>query len=323
MKSILFTLFFFLLSSSLYAQTAEEAQALHDKGRECFNAGKVAEGRDYTMKAMEMRKTLFGEVNEDYITSLNNYALSFSMEKDNDKAIELQTKVLQLCEQLPKPHKNIGMYTMNMGRFYYHKDDKDNAIRYWEKALPLVEKHGELYEKLLEWLGMEYIERTDVENQTRIMALTEEHNQYELTLPCDEPECMTERAEYYSATGEKAKAKEYFLKVLEMKMSDEQKVKTYSSYAVFLTDEKDYATSAEYYYMAAEAKKQTEGEQEAYFQLVYKAAVRMYLGKEYEKSLGYYKKVIAFYEQHDSDAAQGNLAQCHKGMGNVVSAMKN
>ena len=135
MKSILFTLFFFLLSISLYAQTAEEAQALHDKGRECFNAGKVAEGRDYTMKAMEMRKTLFGEVNEDYITSLNNYALSFSMEKDNDKAIELQTKVLQLCEQLPKPHKNIGMYTMNMGRFYYLKNDKDNAIKYWETAI--------------------------------------------------------------------------------------------------------------------------------------------------------------------------------------------
>ena len=311
MKSILFTLFFFLLSSSLYAQTAEEAQALHDKGRECFNAGKVAEGRNYTLKAMEMRKALFGEVNEDYITSLNNYALSFSMEKDNDKAIELQTKVLQLCKRLPKPHKNIGMYTMNMGRFYYIKDDKDNAIWYWETALPLVEKHGELYEKLLEWLGLEYIERKDVENQIRIMALTEEHNQYELTLPCDEPECMTERAEYYSATGEKAKAKECFLKVLGMKLSDEQKVKTYSSYAVFLTDEKDYATSAEYYYMAAEAKKQTEGEQEAYFQLVYKAAVRMYLGKEYEKSLGYYKKVIAFYEQHDSDAAQGNLAHCH------------
>ena len=65
MKSILFTLFVFLLPYSLYAQTAEEAQAMHDKGRECFNAGKVAEGREYTLKAMEMRKTLFGEVNED------------------------------------------------------------------------------------------------------------------------------------------------------------------------------------------------------------------------------------------------------------------
>ena len=153
MKSILIITFLLLLSSTLYAQTAEEAQALHDKGRECFNAGKVAEGRDYTKKAMEMRKALFGEVNEDYITSLNNYALSFSMEKDNDKAIELQKKVLQLCEQLAKPHKNIGMYTMNLGRFYYLKDDNDNAIRYWETAMSLVEKHGELHAQILHWIG--------------------------------------------------------------------------------------------------------------------------------------------------------------------------
>ena len=109
MKSIFITLLLFLMSSIVYAQTAEEAQALHDKGRECFNEGKVAEGREYTLKAMEMRKTLFGEVSEDYITSLNNYALSFSMEKDNDRAIELQTKVLQLCDKLKTKHKNIGM----------------------------------------------------------------------------------------------------------------------------------------------------------------------------------------------------------------------
>ena len=322
MKSIFISLLLFLLSSSLYAQTAEEAQALHDKGRECFNEGKVAEGREYTLKAMEMRKTLFGEVSEDYITSLNNYALSFSMEKDNDKAIELQTKVLQLCDKLPKPHKNIGMYTMNMGRFYYLKDDKDNAIKYWEKALLLVEKFGEIYEKLLEWLGMEYIEREDIENQARIMALTEEHNQHELTLPCDEPECMTKRAEYYFVTGEKAKAKECYLKALSMNMTVEQKVNTYSSYAVFLTGEKDYGNSAEYYYMAAEAKKQMEGENEEYIQLVYNAAVRMYLGKQYDKSLEYYRKVVAFYEEKDSKAASKNIAMCHKGMGNVFSAIK-
>lgn len=240
MKSIFITLFLFLLSSSLYAQTAEEAQRLHDKGRECFNAGKAAEAREYTLKAMEMRKQLFGEVNEDYITSLNNYALSFSMEEDFDKAIELQTKVLQLCDKLKKPHKNIGLYTMNKGRYYYFKDDKDNAIKYWEKALPLVEKYGELYENLLEWLGIVYEERKDMENQARILALMEEHNQHELTLPCEEPGCMTERATYYFSKGEKAKAKECYLKALSMNMTAEQKVKTYTSYAKFLTDEKDF-----------------------------------------------------------------------------------
>ncbi|MDY2703459.1 MAG: hypothetical protein SOV38_04700 [Prevotella sp.] len=46
MKSIIISLLLSLLSSSLYAQTAEEAQVLHDKGKECFNAGKVAERRE-------------------------------------------------------------------------------------------------------------------------------------------------------------------------------------------------------------------------------------------------------------------------------------
>lgn len=322
MKSIFITFLMLLLSCPIFAQTAEEAQALHDNGRECFNAGKVTEGREYTLKAMEMRKELFGEVNEDYITSLNNYALSFSMDNDVAKAIKIQEKVLQLCEKLPEPHKNIGLYTMNMGRFYYLKDDEDNAIKYWEKALPLVEKHGEIYEKLLEWLGSIYIDRKDVENQARIMALTEEHNQHEMSLPYDEPGCMTERAEYCYTTGDKAKAKESYLKALGMQMSPEQKSKTYESYAKFLTNEKDWGTSAEYYYMAAEAKKQKEGETEDYIQLIYNAAIRMYLGKQYEKSLDYYNKVVAFYEKTDSKASRKNIAQCHKGMGNVLSAMK-
>ena len=69
----------------LCGQTQEEAQALHDKGRELMEAGKVTEGRDYTKRALDMRKQLFGEVNEDYINSLNNYANSFCMEENYPK----------------------------------------------------------------------------------------------------------------------------------------------------------------------------------------------------------------------------------------------
>lgn len=322
MKPIFITFLMFLLSSPFYGQTAEKAQALHDKGRECFNAGKIAEGREYTLRAMEMRKKLFGEINEDYITSLNNYALSFSMENEYDKAIELQTKVLRLCEKLPKTHKNIGMYTMNMGRFYYLKKDEHNAVVYWEKALTLVEKFSDLYEKLLEWLGMVYLERNDVQSQSRIMALVEEHNQHELTQPCDEPECLTERAEYLSVTGNQAQAKDFYLKALGMKMSPQQQSKTCESYAKFLSAGKDWVTSAEYYHMAAEAKKQIEGETEGYIQLIFNGATRMYLGKEYQKSLEYYDKVVAFYAQRNSKASRKNIALCQKGMGNVLSAMK-
>lgn len=323
MKSIVIMFLSFLLSCPIFAQTAEEAQVLHDKGREFFNAGKITEGREFTLQAMKIRKKLFGEVNEDYITSLNNYALSFSMDNNILKAIELQEKVLQLCNKLPQPHKNIGMYTMNMGRFYYLANDNENAIKYWELALPLVEKYSELYENLLEWLGSVYIDRKDVDNQSRIMALAEEHNQHEMSLPCDEPECMTERAEYCYITGDKAKAKDYYLKALNMNMTPEQKVKTYMSYAQFLMNENDFFSSAEYYYLAAKAKRLVEGETEEYIQLVYNAAVRMYLGKQYEKSLSYYKTVINFYEKTVAKASRKNIALCHKGMGNVLSAMKN
>ena len=96
MKHIFLTALFLLSCFPAYSQTAKEAQELHDKGRQCFNAGKIEEGKTYTLQAMEMRKKLFGEVNEDYITSLNNYATSFAIEKNNSKALELQKKVLQL-----------------------------------------------------------------------------------------------------------------------------------------------------------------------------------------------------------------------------------
>ena len=63
MKSIFVAVLFLLLPYTLFAQTDAEAQALHDRGKECLNSAKVAEGREYTRQAMEMRKELFGEVN--------------------------------------------------------------------------------------------------------------------------------------------------------------------------------------------------------------------------------------------------------------------
>ena len=321
-KLVVTAIFAIFYSIPAFGQTAEEAQALHDKGRACFDANKIVEGRNYTFQAMEMRKALFGEVNEDYINSLNNYAISFSMEKNFSKAIELQKNVLDLCNKLPKPHKHIGMYTMNMGRLYYQLNDLDDAVKYWEQALPLVEKLSDDYEHLLEFLGSIYIDRNDVDNQTRIMALAEEFIKYKISLPCDAPDCMTDKAEYCYMIGDEANAKECYLKALSMEMSPEQKAKTYESYAKYLSKGNDWVASAEYYYMAAEAKKQSEGETEQYIQFFYNAALRMYLGKQYEKSLGYYKKVVEFYEKAQVESSGKYIALCHEGMGNALSAMK-
>lgn len=205
---------------------------------------------------------------------------------------------------------------------FYQANDYAHAAACWDLARQKVKKFGKNYEKMLNFMAMCYNETGDQKGIAHVMALMEEHNQHELTLPCDEPECMTERAEYYAIMGDNAKAKEHYLKVLQMSMTDAQKAKVYESYAKFNGSVREYALAAEYYLMAANAKRTVEEETENYIQLIYRTALYSYLGKQYEQSLGYYRQVIAFYKKHDSDAARKNIAQCHKGMGNVLSALK-
>ena len=308
---------------SLHAQTAEEATSLHEIGRKYLNEGKIAEGREYTKRAMDMRRELFGEVNEDYITSLNNYALSFNIEKQYAKARDLQGHLLVLCKKLKSPPPNLGMYTLNMGHFCYLNGDKQEAAKYCEQALPLIEKFGKMYELLLDMLGKVYMDLGDNRNLKRIMILVEEHNQHELTKECNEPECMLERAQYYMSISNNVKAKEAFLKTLSMPMENEMKTKVHENYARFLFSVKDYASAAEYLLSAANIRKDLDGkETETYINLLYMASIYSHIGKAYLQAVEGYQKVIDFYIQHDSPDGCKKMVECNKGMGNAYSALK-
>ncbi|MDR0894197.1 MAG: CHAT domain-containing protein [Prevotellaceae bacterium] len=307
------------------AQTAKEATRLHDLGREYLSEGKIAEGREYTTRAMNMRRELFGEVNEDYINSLNNYANSFEEEKNYAKAIELYRQVLTLCEKLKNPHPNLGMYTLNMGRSCYLNGNTQEAAKYCEQALPLVEKYGGMYEKLLTILTLVYTDLEDNGNYQRIMALTEEHNCHELTKECNEPQCMWERAQYYMYKGNTAKAKEYFLKVLSMPMENEMKMEVHKTYARFNYSVKDYISAVEYQLSAANIRKELDGNKETkdYADLLYTAAsLYSYIGKAYLSSIEILQKVIGFYIQDNSPTAQKKLAECRVEMGDIYSALE-
>lgn len=306
----------------LCGQTQEEAQALHDKGRELMEAGKVAEGRDYTKRALDMRKQLFGEVNEDYINSLNNYANSFCMEGNYPKAVEIQKEVMSLCGKLKEPHPNLGMYTTNMGRFYYLNGDMQEAVKWWEEAISLVEKYGSIYEFLLNNLGNAYMEMNDLANIERILGLMKEHNEYQLKQPCNEPDCMLERAQYYAATEDNANAKECFLKLMGMQMDDAMKVKAYDAYAKFLYDTKDYATSCEYLLSSANLQKEKNGLTEEYAKRMNTIGVYSFIGKLYQQSVDSYTAAIDYYSQHRSDEDLLKEVKCYAGMGNAYSAMK-
>lgn len=324
MKRLIFIVVTIFVGQIIYAQTTQQADSLHQRGRELVNEGKIVEGRECTRQAMEIRKQLLGEVSEDYITSLNNYAFSFAAEENYRKAMELQEQVMALCKKLPTPHPNIGMYATNMGRYYYLNDDWKNAAKMWEQALPLVEKHGEIYEYLLEGLGAVYGDSGNRRGLNRVMALMEEHNLHELTKPCDEPKCMLERAQYYGIAGNQAKAKECYLKALSMPMDVEMKVQVHEAYASYLGNTlRDYVVATDYYLSAANIRKGIDGETETYANLMYKAGMYAFLGSKYEESVGAYQATIDFFRKYDSEAAKKNVAQCMKGMGNAYSGMRN
>ena len=48
MYKIILSIFALSLSMTINAQSPSEAQALHDKGKQCVNEGKIVEGRGYT-----------------------------------------------------------------------------------------------------------------------------------------------------------------------------------------------------------------------------------------------------------------------------------
>lgn len=311
-----------LPASGLRAQTAEVARELHEKGLQYLREGNIPDGREYTRQALEMRKELFGETSEEYIITLNNYALSYFMSEDYSDALRLQRKVLELCRGLDSPHPNMCMYLMNIGRTCYFSGHYADAARYLEETLPLEEKFSPSYEHLLTLLGMTYSGMNDLDGMTRVMALMEEHNRHELTKECDEPECMLERAQYYASVGENAKAREHFLRVLSMDIGNDMKIAVYKAYAQFLFSINDFVSSAEYESAAAGIMKSVSGLTEEYAAAVYRAGNCYFIGGAYEQALEMYEDAFSFYSAQDTPDAGKKAADCLKGMGNSYSGMK-
>lgn len=302
------------------ANTAEYAQALHSTGRAYFSTNNIQDGREYTKQALELREKLFGKVSEKYVVSLNNYALSFLMANELEDALKYQKEVIDLCNQMHPSHPDEGMYLINLARIYHAMQEDDNAVRYMEEALPKVEKFSTNYEYALNFLGMVYMENNDNANANRIMGLMEEHNQHELTKECNTPECHLERAEYYMSTGQPANAKDEFMAVFAMSLTEDQKANAYQQYAKFLSSQRDYAQAGEYYVMAADGSVLTDGESEKATSLLRQAGLCFFVGKEYGKAIDSHSKVIANVDKYGY--SEGLKSSSLQGLGNAYSAKK-
>lgn len=324
MKKLLPLLIALLLgATAAQAQSKRQADSLHQAGREQLNAGNIEEGRRLTKQALDMRKALFGEKHPDYITSLNNYAGSFMMgdNPDLDRAIALEQQVMKLCAKLRPPHPDLYRFTFLMGNMYFLKGDYKNAAKYWEQSLALTEKFSEMYEHLLEYLGYAYIELNDVENMTRIMALTEEHNRNELQKPCEEVICMLQRGQYYAVTGDNAKAHEWFLKALAI--ADGQELltvqKEYARFFGMTLD--DYAAGADYLLAAAETQQKLSNEDIPYATLLQQAGDYSFIGGKYRQAIDCYSRAHDLFSRYDTPEAGRSAMSCLKGMGIAYSAL--
>lgn len=204
---------------------------------------------------------------------------------------------------------------MQQGYEQYEKGNLAAAATAWEQALPMVEKYGTEYETLLDSLGFLYDAMGDKLNLDRIMVLQRDHNEHELTKPCDEPNCMLQRAQYFENTGDNDQARENYLKVLAMPLDDRMTATVHEAYSKFLSNMNDYASATEYALSAANALKRADGECEKYAQMMYRTATLAGIAGNLQQAADCFRTVIDFYCQYDTKGARKNVARCRKNLG--------
>lgn len=297
----------------------DAARCLHCLGRAYFSLGDIDTGRKYTIDAMNMREQLHGRESFEYLTSFNNYAISYFMVGDYAQALKLGEEMMTLSEKASDlPQADLGLWHTNLGRYYYMAQDLANAANEWECALPLVEKFSDEYEMLLNFLGNIYSETNDQENLMRIFALFEEHNQHELQKPCDDFPCKLERAKYYAAVGELDQASELFRQLLKMDATDEQKAEGYKEYSNYLYSMRnDYKGAMENALLAA-----TYCSGIPCANLKYRAALFGFIGKEYESSIQAYQEAIQIFSNSDEEDAAKKIIDCKRGIVNDYLALR-
>lgn len=299
----------------------EYAQSLHNTGRAFFNTDNAIEGRDYTLRAAQLRERIFGKNSKEYATSLNNYALSYFMTGEIQDALKIQTEVIDICSCINPPHPDEGMYLINLGRIHHALGNDDKAIALMEEAMPKVEKFGSNYEYILNFLGKIYMDRNDNANINRILALADEHNLHEIEKECNDPKCHLDRAEYFMSTGDQARAKDEYMAVFAMPLSEIEKVEAYRKYANFLfSGLRDFSQAGEYYRMAADALEKSEGMCENSVYLLQQAGLSYFVGKELDKSIEALSSVVAAVDAHGY--SEGLKSTSLKNLGNAYQGKK-
>lgn len=297
------------LESQKQTNTADYATCLHNMGRCCAGQKQFSKGKDYSKRAMELRKKLLGELNDDYILSLNNYANYFCWEEDYKSAWKLQQKAVQLCEKLDHKHPKEFLIYDNMARYCVLANDANNCLKYWEVALSHVKKYSKDYENILKMLDTAAASEriTDAQVMERIMQLLGDYNEHEANRKDHTPEELPDMANWYALQGDLDKAREIYSNLLKMDLDAELKKKAERSYASFCsTFLRDRASAAEHYIIASEIELNTKGKTDEYNNMVYMAYLCYKLAKNRLMAENCRLRAVEYIDLKNQEAANRN-----------------
>lgn len=96
----------------------------------------------YVEKEYNIVKDVFGESSLEYTEVINDASLVYRDMGDNERALELGKKALELTLQIPGEEKYYALHSdyMNIGHIYFNESDYKNAQYYFKEAVILREK---------------------------------------------------------------------------------------------------------------------------------------------------------------------------------------
>lgn len=274
---------------------ADYASCLHQLAI-CLSGDDVTLAMQYGKQAMELRRKIFGILNEDYITSYNNVGIYYRIMKQYDEAIRIHKEVLELSLKLKPVHKNIAMYAQNIGLDYELAGDEEQALAAYENALNYYERFSEPYGKLLEKIAMGYYELNNEQKFVYYMELIDEHNKKELEKECNEPKCMMERAEYYASINNLTDAKKCYLEAILLCKTPEEKMVAQGGYALFLFKNRNYAEAKDYFRQLCMDYEQHKIKDEIYVDIVRNLALSYYFLRDYDSAINEFQGYRTLYK---------------------------
>lgn len=187
-----------------------------------------------------------------------------------------------------------------IGSLYYVSEHKEVGVTYYEQALKIFPDDSKDYEQLLDWISSIYV---DLNNQPKIleyMKKVEAHNKKELEKPCDDPDCLADRAQYFASTGNNDKARATFLEALKKCNTNTKKDVLYKvrhHYAQFLSQVEDHASAGEYYELAADLLRNDATQQESFALECYISGLHYNIAADYKASIHMLNQAISVYSK--------------------------